>query len=147
MAKTKKLYRRPKEGKIFGVAAGLAEYFDIDVTLLRVILVVLVFAGAGFLIPIYLLLALLLPTNESEAKAGISTESVQSNFSELSREFREGAGDRTKHYLGVGLILIGGWLFARRLYPEIFDIRWEFFWPVLLIFVGVLFLVKKGGRK
>lgn len=147
MAKTKKLYRRPKDGKIFGVVAGLAEYFDIDVTLLRVIIVVLVFAGAGFLVPVYLLMALLLPTTPSDAKAGISTASVQSNFSELSREFREGAGDRTKHYLGVGLILIGSWLFLRRMYPEIFDIRWEFLWPVLLIFVGVLFLMKKGGRE
>lgn len=147
MAKTKKLYRRPKDGKIFGVVAGLAEYFDIDVTLLRVIIVVLVFAGAGFLVPVYLLMALLLPTTPSDAKAGISTASVQSNFSELSREFREGAGDRTKHYLGVGLILIGSRLFLRRMYPEIFDIRWEFLWPVLLIFVGVLFLMKKGGRE
>lgn len=147
MAGTKKLYRRPKEGKVFGVAAGLAEYFELDVTLLRIILVVLVFAGVGFIIPIYLLLALLLPTNDAEAKAGISTASVQSNFNELSREFKEnGVGDRAKNYLGIGLIAIGSWLFLRRLYPEIFEIRWEFFWPIALIIVGVLFLFRKGDK-
>lgn len=148
MSETKKLYRRPKEAKVFGVAAGLAEFFEIDVTLLRIILVVLVIAGAGFIIPIYLLLALLLPTNQTEARSGISASSVQSNFSKLSSEFTDsGVGDRAKHYLGVGLIIVGAWLFLSRLYPEVFNLGWELFWPVALILVGILLLVKIGGRK
>lgn len=148
MSETKKLYRRPKEGKIFGVAAGLAEYFELDVTLLRLILVILVIAGAGFVIPIYLVLALLLPTNKVEAQSGISTSSVQSNFSELSREFVEGgAGNRAKHYLGIGLIVIGSWLFLSRLFPEVFNLGWDLFWPVALILAGILLLAKIGGRK
>lgn len=147
MSEPKKLYRRPKEGKIFGVVAGLAEYFELDVTLLRVIFVVLVFAGAGFIIPIYLLLALLLPTSEAEARAGVSSKSVQANFSKLSSEFRDsGAVDRTKNYLGIGLIVVGSWLFLGRLFPEIFDFRWDYFWPIALIVVGLLFLIKRGGR-
>lgn len=148
MAETKKLYRRPKEGKIFGVAAGLAEYFEIDVTLLRIILVVLVVAGAGFVIPVYLVLALLLPTTEAKANVALSASTVQSNFTELSREFTEsGAGDRTKHYLGIGLIVIGGWLLMSRLFPEIFYLGWELIWPVALILVGVLLLTKLGGKR
>ncbi|NCU38303.1 PspC domain-containing protein [Candidatus Saccharibacteria bacterium] len=148
MSESKKLYRRPKQGKIFGVAAGLAEYFELDVTLLRIILVVLVIAGAGFIIPIYLLLALLLPTNEAEAQSGISATSVQSNLSELSREFTaSGVGDRAKHYLGIGLIVVGVWLFLGRLFPEAIRLGWEFFWPTALILVGVLLLAKIGGRK
>jgi phage shock protein C len=41
---------RPRQGrKIAGVCAGLAEYFDLDVTLIRVVwLVVLLAAGVGF---------------------------------------------------------------------------------------------------
>ena len=148
MEKTKKLYRRPKDGKIFGVAAGLAEYFEIDVTLLRIVLIVMVVAGAGFVIPVYLVLALLLPKNEAEAKAGISASSVQSNFSELSREFTEsGAGDNTKHYLGMGLIIVGSWLLLSLLYPGIFNLRWDILWPIALILIGVLLLTKIGGRK
>ena len=40
---------RPREGrKIAGVCAGLAEYLDLDVTLIRVMwLIVVIFAGAG----------------------------------------------------------------------------------------------------
>lgn len=148
MAQTKKLYRRPKEGKIFGVAAGLAEYFEIDVTLLRLILVVLVIAGAGFIIPIYLVLALVLPTNDAAAASGITTSSVQSNFNDLSREFNErGVGDRAKHYLGVGLIVVGGWLLLTRVFPELFALSWQVLWPMALILIGILLLSKIGGQK
>jgi len=148
MSEMKKLYRRPKEGKIFGVAAGLAEYFDLDVTLLRVILVVLVFAGVGIIIPIYLLLALLLPTNEKGARTGISTSSVQANFNELSHEFTAGdVGHRAKHYLGIGLIVIGTWLLLSQLFPELFNIGWDVIWPVALILAGVLLLAKMKGQK
>jgi len=54
----KKLVR--KEGKIFGVCAGLAEYLDIDVTIIRIAFVFSVlFAGVG-LIP-YIVLAIVMP--------------------------------------------------------------------------------------
>ncbi|ULQ58966.1 PspC domain-containing protein [Brucepastera parasyntrophica] len=58
MAKT--LYRL-QEGKIFlGVCAGFAEYFDVDVTLMRIIWVffALIF-GAGILV--YFIAAFLMP--------------------------------------------------------------------------------------
>jgi phage shock protein C len=42
---------RPRQGrKIAGVCAGLAEYFDLDVTLIRVIWLVILFAGGAGLI-------------------------------------------------------------------------------------------------
>ena len=148
MSGTRKLYRRPKEGKVFGVVAGLAEYFDVDVTLLRVIVVVLVVAGAGFIIPLYLLLALLLPTNEAEAREGISVASVQSSFNELSQEVKQSdVGNRAQHYLGIALIVVGSWIFFGRLFPEIFTFTWALFWPAVLVLAGVLLLFKKRGEK
>jgi len=54
----KKLLR--KEGKILGVCAGLAEYLDVDVTIIRIAFVFsVIFAGIG-IIP-YLILALIMP--------------------------------------------------------------------------------------
>ena len=53
---------RPKEGrKIAGVAAGLANYFDVDVTLVRIIWVILLLPGGlpGF-IP-YLICWIMIP--------------------------------------------------------------------------------------
>ena len=49
-----------KEGKILGVCAGLADYLDVDVTVIRVAFVFsAIFAGFG-VIP-YLILALIMP--------------------------------------------------------------------------------------
>ena len=46
----KKLYRSSTDKMIGGVAGGLAEYFDIDSTLIRVLFIVIVFLGGGGII-------------------------------------------------------------------------------------------------
>ena len=43
----KKLYRSRNNRMIAGVCAGLADYFGIDPTIVRIIFVILVFAGLG----------------------------------------------------------------------------------------------------
>jgi len=43
----KKLYRSRTERKIWGICGGLAEYFDIDPTIVRVIAVMTLFCGSG----------------------------------------------------------------------------------------------------
>ena len=65
--KTKRLYRvEEPAAKLFGVCGGIAEYFDIDPTLVRVIWAVLAFAyGTGILA--YLICALCMP-KKSEIK-------------------------------------------------------------------------------
>ena len=46
----KRLVRSRSDRKIAGVCAGFAEYFDLDVTLVRVVwLVVLIMGGVGFI--------------------------------------------------------------------------------------------------
>ncbi len=56
----KKLYRSKTNKKLFGVCGGLAEYFEIDVTVIRLILVLaVIFAGVGVLA--YLIAALIMP--------------------------------------------------------------------------------------
>ncbi len=57
MAETKKLYRDTENQQVAGVCSGLADYFDVDVTLIRVIWIILVLcAGTGILA--YLILAI-----------------------------------------------------------------------------------------
>ena len=56
---TRKLYRDTENQKIFGVCSGLSDYFDQDVTLIRIIFVILFFAGlSGFLI--YIIMAIVM---------------------------------------------------------------------------------------
>jgi phage shock protein PspC (stress-responsive transcriptional regulator) len=58
----KKLYRSRTNKKLFGVCGGLAEYFDIDPTVLRLILALaVVCAGVGLVA--YLIAALIIPVN------------------------------------------------------------------------------------
>lgn len=60
-----KLFRRDGQGRMLGgVAAGLSEYFAVDVTLVRVALVALMFVG-GAGVPIYLAAWVLVPEEGS----------------------------------------------------------------------------------
>lgn len=62
----KRLYRIEEGNKIFGVCGGIAEYFDLDPTIVRVGWTVLsIFYGAGVLA--YLICALCMP-KKSEIK-------------------------------------------------------------------------------
>lgn len=55
-----RLFRDPTQGKIAGVCAGVAEYFNIDVTVVRVAAVIGLFVGFPFTLTAYLVLALVL---------------------------------------------------------------------------------------
>ena len=56
----RKLYRSKTDKKILGVCGGIAEYFGIDSTIVRLILVLaVIFAGVGLLA--YLIAALIMP--------------------------------------------------------------------------------------
>ena len=60
MTMNKKLYRTEYENKrLCGVCGGIAEYFDLDPTLVRVALVLLVWLG-GLSLWVYLIAALLI---------------------------------------------------------------------------------------
>ncbi len=60
----KKLQRSELNKKVFGVAGGIGEYFGVDPTLIRIAFVVAVIFGFGAAIPIYILLAIILPKRE-----------------------------------------------------------------------------------
>lgn len=55
----KRLYRSEKEKMLCGVCGGIAEYFNVDPTLIRLLWVVLAFTGAGILA--YFIAAVIIP--------------------------------------------------------------------------------------
>ncbi len=63
-ANTKKLIRPIKGRRFAGVAAAFANYFDIDVTLVRVILALTLIPGGFPGLVIYLLCWLIIPSEE-----------------------------------------------------------------------------------
>lgn len=56
----KKLYKASKRGQVSGVSVGLADYFGIDVTLVRLAFVGFTLAGGPGIIA-YIVLAIVLP--------------------------------------------------------------------------------------
>lgn len=141
MPVTKKLYRSSKVRLIAGVCGGLAEYFDLDPTLVRIAFLVLIFAQIG--LPLYIIMWLIVPTKSS---ASSSVESnVSANLEEMKTKAQDLAseigikGNKASNPVGLGLIVIGGYLLLLNL--GLIDwLEIGRFWPIILILIGLLTL-------
>ena len=56
-----KFYRDKQNGKVMGICAGLADYTGVDITLIRVGLVILTLMAGGWTIPAYFIAGLIAP--------------------------------------------------------------------------------------
>lgn len=87
----RKLYRIPQQGKLKGVCAGIAHYFDIPVRLVRVIVVLsMIFGLFMFTLIAYLVLAMVLdemPQSELAKEMPISAHQL---LNQLSAELNGG---------------------------------------------------------
>lgn len=57
----KKLYKISEEKKIAGVCAGLAEYLNADVTIIRIIVALLILSSFSTLLLLYIICAIIMP--------------------------------------------------------------------------------------
>lgn len=146
----KTLRRLPRQGQIAGVCAGLAKYFNLDITLMRVIFVIMAFATSGGVIVLYFILAIIIPSAEgavpkaSDSKSSEDDDTIGEKVQNLSQEIQEnGRIDRLRNYLGIGLLAFGAWLLLGQFFPQWLDIRWDYVWPALLIVAGFLIIARK----
>lgn len=63
MEEKKKLYKSRIDNKICGVCGGLAEYFDVDSTLVRLAMVIVGLWGPGIIL--YIVAAIIMPDKVS----------------------------------------------------------------------------------
>ena len=61
----KKLYRSRKDTKIAGVCGGIAEYFNVDSNIIRLLAVLTVFFGGGGII-VYIIAWIIIPLESVE---------------------------------------------------------------------------------
>ncbi|AEH60032.1 phage shock protein C, PspC [Methanosalsum zhilinae DSM 4017] len=170
MDNQKKLTRSRDDRMIAGVCGGLGKYFDIDSTVVRLIFIVAILIdGLGILI--YIAMAIIVPEEKTNVrkyqpeKEGLPesdderTEGGQENTeqeyekAETPEEHRkqdhENAGkdsqrDEGPAWIGIGLILIGVFLILDRI--DIFWwLSWNILWPLLIVFIGIWILVRRGG--
>lgn len=86
---SKKLFRDIDDKFIAGVSSGIGHYLGIDAIWVRLLWVILVLAGLGGPIPIYILLWILVPAAESTSdKLKMTGEPI--NISNIEKKFKEG---------------------------------------------------------
>ena len=61
-----RFYRDKQHKKVAGVAAGIADYTGIDTLIIRIGLVILLFASSGWVLPAYILIAMFAPVKPNE---------------------------------------------------------------------------------
>ena len=156
MENTDKLYRSRIDKTIGGVCGGLADYFDIDVVLIRVIFVLLLlFGGGGFLI--YIIMWIIIPAQpfdystpdyqnknadnatsgkDNSEEAEIIYESKDNN-TESKDNIRSKRQSNTGLYAGVILIFVGMIFLVDKLMPWF---SFKEFWPLLFVLLGIILI-------
>jgi phage shock protein PspC (stress-responsive transcriptional regulator) len=147
---------------LFGVCGGLAEYFELDAALVRLVFVLTVLAG-GVGILAYLILAIVLPEETAPSLAGASASRGQADFTPgargeddpatadqsrvvLAYPLEETRARRRRHnHEFAGLVLIGlGLLFIAGNLGWFYWFSWGAFWPLILVVLGVAILIGRG---
>ena len=78
----KKLYRSRKDTKIAGVCGGIAEYFNIDSNIIRLLAVLTIFGGGGIIAYIIAWIILPLESVEDESSDKQTSRSREENQAE-----------------------------------------------------------------
>lgn len=136
----KRLYRSRENRVISGVCGGIAEYFDLDPTLVRLLWVLVTFfVGVGIIG--YIICIFVIPERPSSY-----TDKVQPCREEEDTGGHSGnkapSHERNRIFTGIILILLGVLLLADRL-KLLYWLDLDRLWPVLLI-IGGLYIIYRG---
>ncbi len=166
---SKKIYRSRMDKMIGGVCGGIAEYFDIDSTLVRLALLLLFFArGTGLLI--YIIAWVIVPEKphinerieysqdeeaEEFAENGSMDDKVEvvniDNMGEGKQNGNEedgkiigssvvkGGKEKHQQIFGIILVFLGAFFLLEHWLPFF---RWERYWPLIIVGLGFAILLK-----
>ena len=189
------LHRSRSDRMLAGVAGGLAEMWDADPSLVRLVWALLVVFTGGIALVVYIVMAIVVPEEDedeyfrpapapgattvaSDATAPVGTAAPVPGLDTAAatepgsapapvtpppsywlpgtvpsraearaarRAARRQRGDSAAPaVIGVFLLLLGGFFLANEWLPEL---DWNWFWPVMLIALGVLLLVMALNRR
>jgi phage shock protein C len=185
-----RLYRSRSDRMIAGVAGGLAEMWDADPSLIRIVWALLIVLTGGIALVVYIVMAIVVPEEEdvypavplagaappgAPAPAGVAGQPFAGDAGQPAappgpepaiagwtspydarsaradaraarrasrRERRRGTG-AAPLLLGALLVLLGVWFLADEYLP---NINFDWFWPIVLIGLGVVVLVMAVDR-
>jgi phage shock protein PspC (stress-responsive transcriptional regulator) len=160
------LYRCRHDRRIAGVASGLAEYFDLDVSLVRVLWVLSIFAG-GFGILLYIAFAIIVPLEpEFLVQPGAGPAAGAAEVAGAGADGDQAPAGATgwhtttvpyQHqptrnsglgmtFFGIVLIIFGGLALVDGLLPAWAD-SGRFLWPAFLLAFGGLLVATAIRRR
>jgi phage shock protein PspC (stress-responsive transcriptional regulator) len=126
----RRLYRCRENRVIAGVASGVAEFFGLDPTLVRVLWFLSIFFG-GVSLLLYIGLAIIVPL-EPLAADGAATAAGSAE----PHRHGSGGGGRWVTFFGIALILLGSLALLNAALPTIATAR--YIWPLFIIGMGAV---------
>ncbi|KXZ40252.1 phage shock protein C (PspC) family protein [Alkalithermobacter thermoalcaliphilus JW-YL-7 = DSM 7308] len=127
----KQIYKSNQNKIIGGVCGGIAEYFEIDPTLVRLFWVLISSMGVG--VGAYIICLIIMPERKDS--------SVFIQEKEYKKEY-DGQNDKNRVLIGGVLILLGmGFLLKR----YVVWIDFKNLVPFIMILVGAFLILKKEG--
>jgi phage shock protein PspC (stress-responsive transcriptional regulator) len=149
----KKLYRSCKDQILGGVAAGIAEYFDVDSTLIRLLWALSFFAGFG--IPAYIVAWIIIPLDPSCKSHKTGADEIKDKAEQIATDIRNAVHDDVSNKKNVrhddlrfwfGLIVI--FFAASLLIQGFFGFNfWHNFWPIVFVALGIILIATSMERR
>ncbi len=133
----RKLYRSRRNKMIGGVAGGLADYFEIDPTLVRIIFIITLFLGGSGVLA-YIILWIVVPeehfrnTGTSENPTEETSAESENKQKQESEAFEEHSRKRSET-AGIIIIAIGILFLLNNFVPHF---HLGDYWPLILIAIG-----------
>jgi phage shock protein C len=138
MQVNRRLYRCRENRVIAGVASGVAEFFGLDPTLVRVLwFVSALFGGIGLIL--YIGLWIIVPVEPLGAAAGHAAGAGTADALPEGHRHTAGGGGRWVTFFGIALILLGGLALVGALLPNV--AMWRYFGPLFVIGMGAVLVV------
>lgn len=145
MPDTKRLYRSKANRVIAGVCGGLGDYFSLDPVLFRILFVALTLVGGSGIL-LYIVLIFVIPEEGAAGKVTVEgivnevKEGVQKTAEEVKADPRW--FDNRRNLVAGAIILVGVVALLNQF--AIFSwLSWNVFWPIVIIGIGVLLIVKR----
>jgi phage shock protein PspC (stress-responsive transcriptional regulator) len=154
----KKLTRSKDDRVLFGVCGGIGQYFDVDPVIIRIIFIILLFTGGtGFLA--YIIAIFIIPEgrntnqkinydkNENNEDFNKKYNKDELYIPEKNKDSKDSV-ETTGMIIGIVLIFFGtlflmkNFSFMDETYYYIINGIKKFFWPTLLIGLGLLVIYK-----
>jgi len=166
---SKRLYKSRTEKVIDGVCGGIAEYFGIDHTLVRLLWIASIFAGGAGII-LYIIAMIIIPTEPYQQTQSSQTQSSQtqsgtsynynpqtgekmydvSSDGKVRRDNDESVSSMVKVIIGAVFLLMGMYFIANNFFnlSWFFNVSWKVFIGILFIAIGgvIFFRIIKEKR-